>query len=205
MTNEFSGEESYPPLRRSLTELLFSAVLFQGRHWGLKASTSPCSMPSYPHCGLLLLLMQRKNCCPDCPHAFPWHRICELLSRKQAVLVLWATQSYFSFQSVSTLACAWLGSVRESYRSFLAGLQQSFTISVSPYSASLPTSCLPVVVGLLWSVRCLSLPPPVYEEAFLFLWVAALPCVIPFSLLPAPLPQSEAFWWLVIFLWTVQW
>lgn len=61
MTNEFSGEESYPPLRRSLTELLFSAVLFQGRHWGLKASTSLCSMPSYPHCGLLLLLNAKEE------------------------------------------------------------------------------------------------------------------------------------------------
>lgn len=140
-------------------------------------------MPSYPHCGLLLLLMQRKNCCPDCPHAFPWHRICVLLSRNQIALAPEPHKAIFSFQSVSTLAYAWLGSVREPYRNFLAGLQESFTISVSPCSASLLTSCLPVAVGLLWSAHSLSLPPRVYEEAFLFLWLAAL-CVILLSLLP---------------------
>lgn len=61
--------------QETLSELLFSAVPFQGEPWGLKANTFPVLYVSLPCWDSLLLVMQGKNPCPSCPHAFPWHWI----------------------------------------------------------------------------------------------------------------------------------
>lgn len=207
MTNKFSGEESSPPLGRSLSGLLFSAVLFQGKHWGLKASTSPCSVPSYPHCGLLLLLMQRKNCCPNCPHAFPWRRICVLLSRNQIALApLSHTKLFFPF----SLFPHW----------YMPGLAQSGNLietSLLGFRRASPLASLLVLLhcwfpASRWRWVCCGVFTPCLcllvcmrrHFSFSDLLSFSTSSCSPFSLLPAPLPQSEACWWLVIFLWTVQ-